>query len=121
MQEEKAAGEPSSLEVPVPWEFLRNGRIPKNSQQRPAGCQVASVSQQLFCLLTEWAVSVGMNEEMTKHSVRCCLLFLLTSPPLALLHFFLNLFFIGVQLLYNVLVSAVQCESALSIHMSLSP
>ena len=87
MQEEKAAGEPSSLEVPVPREFLRNGRIPKNSQQRPAGCQVASVFQQLS-LLTEWAISVGMSEEMTKHSVRCCLLFPLTSPPLALLHFF---------------------------------
>ena len=43
-------------------------------------------------LLTEWAISVGVNEEMTKHSVRCCLLFLLTFSPLALLSFFFFFF-----------------------------
>ena len=36
MQEEKAAGESSSLDVPMPQEFLGNGRTPKNSQQHPA-------------------------------------------------------------------------------------
>ena len=74
MQEEKASGEPSPLEVPVPREFLGNGRIPKNSQQRPAWCQVSSVSQQLFSNRYEfanWAISVGMNDQAVCEMLFC--------------------------------------------------
>ena len=55
----------------------------------PSSCSLISMN-----LLTEWAISVGMNEEMAKHSVKCCLLFLLTFPPIALLSFFFLIYFL---------------------------
>jgi len=90
MQEEKASGEPSSLEVPVPREFLGNGRIPKNSQQRPAWCQVSSVSQQPFSnryAFANWAISVGMNDQALCEMLFCSFFWLSHRLP-----FFLFLF-----------------------------
>ena len=120
-----AAGEPSSLDVPMPREFLGNGRTPKHSQQRPAWCQVSSVSQQLFSNQYEFANWMGNFcwHEWRNGQAFCDMLFALSfNFPTSCPSFFLFLIYFLVE--YNcfkmLLVSAVQRESALSIHMSLS-
>ena len=103
MQEEKAAGEPSSLEVPVSQEFLGNGRIPKNSQQRPAWCQLSSISQQLFSNqyeFTNWMGNFCWSEWRNDQAL-CEMLFALSFNFLTTRPSFFFLFFFYFLLEYN--------------------